>query len=76
MFKTIYNSVNISPTKIILVSKLTFIKGEYRKNNVWLWSETFTAFSQICAANELHTQSNTKCSKQFITLNSSVNVQN
>ena len=41
MLKTIHNSVNISPTEIILVSKLTLSKGEYMKNNVWLWSERF-----------------------------------
>ena len=36
MFKATLNSVNISPTQIIHVNKL---KGEFRKNNVWLWSE-------------------------------------
>ena len=41
MFKTIHSSVNISLTEIILVSKETLTNGEYRKNNVWLWSEIF-----------------------------------
>ena len=41
MFKTIHNSLNISPTEIILVSKLTLTTEKYRKNNFWLWSEIF-----------------------------------
>ena len=44
-FKTIHNPGNISPTVIILVSKLTLKREVHRKSDVSLWSEIFNCYA-------------------------------